>query len=215
MTVQMLYAGGELFEVNGSGYTPDGEFRQKGEVVAPQSHPALLECLKAGLLCNDARLIAEGTDTWRIEGDSTEGALLVAVHKAGLHHASVCCDHPRLDTIPFESQHQFMATLHHNRTLDARHVYLKGSLESLISRCDKTFDSHMQPMPLDKALLQKQVEDMAAQGLRVLAFARADHHYDAVQHHEVMGALGFLGLQAMIDPSRPEGLYRRLLSGRD
>ncbi len=203
MTVQELYAGGELFEVTGSGYTPDGEFRYNGNVILPQEYPALLECLKAGLLCNDARLIAE-TDTWRIEGDPTEGALLVSAHKAGLHHASVSSDHPRLDAIPFESQHQFMATLHHNRTQTARHIYLKGSLESLLARCDNAFDSQMQPIALDKALLLRRIEDMAAQGLRVLAFARTDHVDDAVEHDEVRGGLTFLGLQAMIDPPRPE-----------
>ena len=203
MTVQALYAGGELFEVTGSGYTPDGEFRNNGKVIIPQQYPALLECLKAGLLCNDARLIAE-TDTWRIEGDPTEGALLVSAHKAGLHHVSVSNDHPRLDAIPFESQHQFMATLHHNRAQDARHVYLKGSLESLLARCDNAFDSQMQPIALDKSLLLRRLEDMATQGLRVLAFARADHDDDAVQHDEVCDGLTFLGLQAMIDPPRPE-----------
>ncbi|OAI04365.1 cation-transporting P-type ATPase [Methylomonas methanica] len=203
MTVQVLFAGGELFEVTGTGYAPDGELRRNGAPIVPQQHPAVLECLKAGLLCNDARLLA-GADGWRIEGDPTEGALLVAAHKAGLHHVSVSAEHPRLDSIPFESQHQFMATLHHNRAMDARHVYLKGSLESLLARCDAAFDSQMQPTALDKALLQRQVESMAAQGLRVLAFARADHHYDVVQHDEVMSGLTFLGLQAMIDPPRPE-----------
>ena len=203
MTVQALYAGGELFEVTGSGYTPDGEFRANGKAIIPQEYPALLECLKAGLLCNDARLIAE-TDAWRIEGDPTEGALLVSAHKAGLHHASISNDHPRLDAIPFESQHQFMATLHHNRAQDTRHIYLKGSLESLLARCDSAFDSQMQPIALDKSLLLRRLEDMAAQGLRVLAFARIDHGDDVVQHDEVRDGLTFLGLQAMIDPPRPE-----------
>ncbi|WP_239649735.1 HAD-IC family P-type ATPase [Methylocucumis oryzae] len=191
MTVQALFAGGEWFDVTGTGYTPDGELHRNGATIVPQQYPAVLECLKAGLLCNDARLLAE-PDNWRIEGDPTEGALLVAAHKAGLHHTSVNDEHPRLDSIPFESQHQFMATLHHNLAMDARHVYLKGSLESLLVRCDTAFDSQMQPTALDKILLQRQVETMAAQGLRVLAFARADHHYDAVQHDEVMSGLTFL-----------------------
>ena len=203
MTVQTLYAGGELFEITGSGYTPVGELRHNGKAIAAHHYPTLMECLKAGVLCNDARLIDE-TGTWRIEGDPTESALLVAAHKAGLHHASVSNDHPRLDAIPFESQHQFMATLHHNRALDARHIYLKGSLESLLARCDNAFDSQMQTVTLDKTLLQRQLEDMAAHGLRVLAFARCDHHDDAVQHDDLLSGLTFLGLQAMIDPPRPE-----------
>jgi Ca2+-transporting ATPase len=203
MTVQAIYAGGEYFQLSGSGYTPEGEFSKNGQRIEPQQQPALLECLTAGLLCNDARLLVE-PDNWRIEGDPTEGALLVAAHKAGLHHSSVSIGHPRLDAIPFESQHQFMATLHHNRALDTRHIYLKGSLESLLERCDSAFDAKMQRTALDKDTLHRQVEEMAAQGLRVLALARADHGDDAVQHHEIGSGLTFLGLQAMIDPPRPE-----------
>ncbi|WP_240617975.1 HAD-IC family P-type ATPase [Methylomonas sp. Kb3] len=157
MTVQFVQAGSEIFEVSGSGYTPDGEFTNHNQAVDPSLKPALLECLKAGLLCNDARLIAD-TDNWRIEGDPTEAALLVAAHKAGLHQASVSGDHPRLDAIPFESAYQFMATLHHNLAEDARHIYLKGSLESLLQRCDKAFSADMRLVPLDKNGLNQQAE---------------------------------------------------------
>ncbi|MFI3186288.1 MAG: cation-transporting P-type ATPase [Methylococcaceae bacterium] len=205
MTVQALYAGEQLFDITGSGYTPNGEIGLKGKIVAHSDYPALMECLKAGLLCNDARLIAE-PDNWRIEGDPTEGALLVAAHKAGLHHVHVGIAHPRLDAIPFESKHQFMATLHHNQAVDARHVYLKGSLESILARCDNAFDPQMQLIALNKTLLQQQVETLASQGLRVLAFARGDHDRDEVQHEQVRDGLTFLGLQAMIDPPRPEAI---------
>lgn len=205
MTVQALYAGGEFFDITGSGYTPDGDIGLNGKTIVQQHFPALMECMKAGLLCNDARLIAE-PNSWRIEGDPTEGALLVAAHKAGLHQASVCTAHPRLDAIPFESQHQFMATLHHNLAIDSRHVYLKGSLESILERCDKAFDPQMQLMTLDKALMHQQAETLAAQGLRVLAFARGDHDYDDVNHDQVKGGFIFLGFQAMIDPPRPEAI---------
>ncbi len=203
MTVQAIYAGGDYFEVSGVGYTPEGKFRHNDETIAHQHYPALMECLKAGLLCNDARLLVE-PDNWLIEGDPTEGALLVAAHKAGLHHACISNNHPRLDAIPFESQHQYMATLHHNLEQDARHVYLKGSLESLLARCESGFDAQMNPVPLDKTRLQLQLEKMASKGLRVLAFARCDHCDDAVGHAEVSSGLIFLGLQAMIDPPRPE-----------
>ena len=203
MTVQAIYAGGELFEVTGSGYTPNGEFHYNGKAIIPQQYPALLECLKAGLLCNDARLIVDA-DTWHIEGDPTEGALLVSAHKAGLHHTTISNGHPRLDAIPFESQHQFMATLHLNPAQGARHIYLKGSLESLLLRCDNAFDSQMQPIALDKSLLLNCLEAMAKQGLRVLAFARIDHNDNVVKHDNVYRGLTFLGLQAMIDPPRPE-----------
>jgi len=205
MTVKAIYCGGMRFALEGSGYTPHGEFKLNGKVIDTAAHPALREILKAGLLCNDAQLIA-GPEQWSIEGDPTEAALLVAANKAGLHHASTVDDHPRLDVIPFESQHQFMATLHHNLALDERHIYLKGSLESLLSRCDKSFDAQMNLVPLNKDALQREQEQLATQGLRVLAFARCDDTNDVVCHDELQSGLTFLGLQAMIDPPRPEAI---------
>jgi cation-transporting ATPase F len=207
MTVLAVYAGGDHFEITGGGYAPEGEFLQDGRTLDPGRHPTLMECLRAGLLCNDARLVADGDD-WRIEGDPTEGALLVASRKAGMHELDAGETHPRLDTLPFESQHQFMATLHHNRAQDARHVYLKGSVESILSRCDAAFDGDLNRVTLDSATIHRQVEDLAARGLRVLAFARTDrpHQDDTVEHHKLQDGLIFLGLQGMIDPPRPEAM---------
>jgi Ca2+-transporting ATPase len=203
MTVQAIFSGGDYFDVSGSGYTPDGNFQQQNKIIDPQNHPALLECLKAGLLCNDARLIVD-PDNWQIEGDPTEAALLVTAHKAGLHHEQLSTKNPRLDAIPFESQYQFMATLHHNLAQDTRHIYLKGSLESLLPRCINAFDKNLQIVPLDTTELHRQVENMAALGLRVLAFARCNHTDNEVQHEEVENGLSFVGLQAMMDQPRPE-----------
>ena len=207
MTVRTVLAGGELFELGGSGYKPEGEIRREGQVVKPTEHPALQEILKAGLLCNDARLTQEA-DQWHIEGDPTEAALLVSAHKAGQHREPVYAHHPRLDAIPFESAHQFMATLHHNQAEDAHHIYVKGSVESILRRCSAQFDANLNPMPLDIPGVQKCVASLAAQGLRVLAFARGEHQDDErrLDHHHVRDGLTFLGLQAMIDPPRPEAI---------
>ncbi|WP_150046084.1 MULTISPECIES: cation-transporting P-type ATPase [Methylomonas] len=203
MTVQAVYAGGELFDVDGSGYTPEGAISLAGQRIEPRAYPALMECLKAGLLCNDARIYAD-LDCWRIEGDPTEAALLVAAHKAGLHHSPVCDAHPRLDAIPFESERQFMATLHHNQRDDVQHIYLKGSLESVLERCDHSLDRELKPVALEHAAVRRQAEFLAAQGLRVLALARVEHGDRTLEHAQVAGGLGLLGLQAMIDPPRPE-----------
>jgi len=83
MTVQEILAGGEHVIVSGVGYAPVGEFLGKGQPAVTDDHGALLECLKAGLLCNDTRLVAI-EDGWRVEGDPTEGALIVSAAKAGL-----------------------------------------------------------------------------------------------------------------------------------
>lgn len=207
MTVKAVRAGGDRFEVGGSGYAPEGEFRCDGSEIDPAGYPVLLETLKAGLLCNDARLVRED-GLWRIEGDPTEAALLVCAHKVGLHQGVTTESHPRLDAIPFESAHQFMATLHHNRAENARHVYLKGSVESILSRCGSAFGRGMVPEPLDPDAIHREVDAMAAQGLRVLAFARGERLSDdpTVEHAHVSAGLSFLGLQGMIDPPRPEAV---------
>jgi len=207
MTVQAIQTGGSRYTVSGAGYTPEGDFSLNGKRITPAEHPALTEILRAGLLCNDARLFAEA-GSWQIEGDPTEAALLVSAHKAGLHRDPAEETNPRLDAIPFESAHQFMATLHHNRAEDAHHIYLKGSAESLIGRCDAAFDAALNRVPLDVETLHREVAEFAAQGLRVLAFARAEHVDEerTLGHHHVKQGLTFLGLQAMIDPPRPEAI---------
>lgn len=208
MTVQAIYAGGECFEVCGAGYTPEGNFRLEHQPVKPASHKLLVEILKAGLLCNDARLVQDA-EGWRIEGDPTEGALLVAAHKADLRHGPMQQSHPRLDAIPFESAHQFMATLHHNQAEDICHIYLKGSVESILNRCETAFDAGLNPIVLDADAIQRHVTELAARGLRVLAFARGERaagEASQVDHEHVAAGLTFLGLQAMIDPPRPEAI---------
>lgn len=207
MTVQAIYAAGQAYEVAGSGYEPRGGFSQDGIPVEPRTRPALMECLKAGLLCNDARLAA-GNEGWELEGDPTEGALLISAHKAGLDHADQAQAHPRIDAIPFESAHQFMATLHHNQAADAYHVYLKGSVESILQRCDSALDTNLRKTPLDIAAVHARIEAMTANGLRVLAFARGELPQEraALEHAEIAEGLSFLGLQGMIDPPRPEAV---------
>ena len=110
MTVQKVCAGGHCYEFTGVGYAPQGEVCLDEAVIDPDTHPALVECLKAGLLCNDSSLISKG-EQWGIEGDPTEVALITAAAKAGLSREVLEQDLPRIDTLPFESQHQYMATL--------------------------------------------------------------------------------------------------------
>lgn len=105
MTVQEIYAGDQVIRVSGVGYAPEGELSTSGE------NQALIECLKAGLLCNDSRIVEEDQG-WTIVGDPTEAALITVAHKAGLDRHTLAQELPRHDSIPFESQYQYMATLH-------------------------------------------------------------------------------------------------------
>ena len=171
MTVQQVCAGGNCYEFTGVGYAPQGEVALDESAIDPESHPALVECLKAGLLCNDSCLINKG-EQWGIEGDPTEVALITAAAKAGLSREALEQELPRIDTLPFESQHQYMATLHAAGTGAAAVIYMKGSVESVLSRCRDAYAAGPEPGLLDQAGIHREVEEMAARGLRVLAFAR-------------------------------------------
>jgi cation-transporting P-type ATPase F len=205
MTVQEIFAGGKTFSVTGAGYEPRGELLLAARPASLARHPALAECLKAGLLCNDSQLVHKES-RWSVEGDPTEAALVVVARKAGLLEAELSVAHPPLDAIPFESEHQFMATLHGGGA--GRLIYKKGAAERLIARCATALDDHGELVPVDKDQAREAVERMAAKGLRVLAFARRHvaFHHARLEHGHVAGGLTFLGLQGMIDPPRPEAI---------
>ncbi|MEN9216002.1 MAG: cation-transporting P-type ATPase [Gloeomargarita sp. HHBFW_bins_162] len=204
MTVQALYVGGQMYSVTGSGYSPKGEIRIADGEPLPELPLGLRACLVAGMLCNDAQLRQTGTD-WEVAGDPTEGALLAVAEKAGLSQAGLLAAHPRLDAIPFESDYQYMATLHDG---SPRMIYVKGAVEVLLSRCAEAVDPQGEPIPLDQRAVQTAVEQMAAQGLRVLACAQkaATPHQHSLDHEDIARDLVFLGLQGMIDPPRPEAI---------
>jgi len=213
MTVAVIVAGGETFAVTGSGYATEGEiFADAPGNGMPLSvddlhgRVAVLECLRAGVLCNDSRLVGKGSGR-SIEGDPTEGALLVGAGKAGLAAEVLHEEFPRIDSIPFESELQYMATLHDQGLERPRLVYAKGSVESILARCEAACDAGGHAGSLDREAVLADVARLAADGLRVLGFARRElpPGTAAVGHAEVSGML-FLGLQAMIDPPRPEAI---------
>ena len=203
MTVQRLWAGGADYALSGVGYAPEGALTADGVRVDPAARPALAELLRAGLLCNDGVLREDG-GAWRIEGDPTEGALLTAAAKAGLDAGAEHAAAPRLDAVPFESEHQYMATLHGGTS---PMVYMKGSVEALLPRCDGILGADGTRLPLEPERVRERVEALAAAGLRVLAFARLEGGArDGIDHPHLTGGLTFLGLQGMMDPPREEAV---------
>lgn len=207
MTVQEVCAGGECYEFLGVGYAPQGEVRLGNAVIDSGVHPALIECLTAGLLCNDSRLI-DIAGQWGIEGDPTEVALISSAIKAGLVQEKIEQDYPRVDTLPFESQHRYMATLHKSVGKAASVIYIKGSVESVLSRCQNTFGENGITQVLDQERIHQQVHEMAERGLRVLAFAQKvlTEPSQSITHSDITNGLTFLGLQAMMDPPRQEAI---------
>ncbi|MBN1545386.1 MAG: HAD-IC family P-type ATPase, partial [Syntrophaceae bacterium] len=194
MTVQEVLAGDKQFFISGVGYEPKGEFSQSGATVDPKVKGALMECMKAGLLCNDSRM-SKTEDGWQVEGDPTEGALITSAAKAGLSTETFQRQFPRIDAIPFESERQYMATLHDAGPNRPRPVYLKGAVESLLSRCDTALGAAGDRTELNAGDIQERVQQMADKGLRVLAFARVDLPASAssVTHEDAAAGLTFLG----------------------
>jgi Ca2+-transporting ATPase len=206
MTVQTILAGGVHYEVSGAGYVPLGQIvRQDG--ADDINTTALSECLRAGILCNDS-LLLEKDGSWHVQGDPTEGALLAAAAKGGFNEKETEVRRPRLDSIPFESQHQYMATLHDTGTSKPRLVYIKGAVEQILAKCTVSLGADGNKEKLHSDTIHQDVARMAARGLRVLAFACIELPADTVtiNHEGVATGLTFLGLQGMSDPPRVEAV---------
>jgi len=207
MTVQQVFAGNALYEVTGSGYESHGEIRREGRAVSLDAIPALTECLKAGLLCNDSQLVKKNNRV-EVEGDPTEAALIAAARKGSLSEKELNERSPRVDSIPFESEHQYMATLHKSSESGEGVIYMKGSVERILDQCASILEEGGSAAPLDKNRLHQIANEMAARGLRVLAFAtkKTAPGHSRLKHEDVMSGLTFLGFQAMIDPPRAEAI---------
>jgi Ca2+-transporting ATPase len=208
MTVRAVFAGGRRYAVDGQGYDPAGSFLLEGTPVDPATHPALRECLRAGMLCNDATLLRDASGRAAIQGDPTEAALLVAAVKGGLARGAEEGATPRVDAIPFSSEAMFHATLHGGGGSAERRVYKVGALERLLGRCADAFGPDGHHQPLDAAAITAAAEAMAAEGLRVLLLARRSlpSETQVLDPAHVAEGLTFLGLQGMLDPPRAEAI---------
>lgn len=203
MMVRMIATTGSLFELSGTGYDPHGSIVASNIDVFAEEKPILLEAIRAGVLCNDASLEQKDRE-WLVHGDPMEGALLVAGLKAGLDNEAETRRYPRTDLIPFESEHRFMATLHHSHTGDA-FIFIKGAPERVLEMC-----SHQKTVNggqlIDKGYWLSRIEEMAQQGQRVLAIAVRPVSYEQTElkFTDVENGLLMLGMFGLIDPPREE-----------
>jgi len=209
MTVQSVICAGQSFEVEGAGYAPTGTISHDGRPLdvaqAKGSHPVLMRLAEAAALCNDASL-HEGDGGWNLAGDPTEGALLTLAMKAGLNPTELKLERERLDLIPFESEHRFMATLHPGG--DTTVVLVKGAPERVLAMCARQAGSDGGDEPLAEDAWRKAIEDQARAGRRVLALATRtlDRDRRDLQHADVEQGLTLLGIVGIIDPPRPEAV---------
>jgi Ca2+-transporting ATPase len=199
MTVRRLHVGGRSIDVSGVGYDPEGGFTiGESDVFATGQ---LDELLEAAALASDSQIARDAaTGQWRVKGDPTEGALVVAAAKAGLNKPELDARYPRLEEIPFTSETKRMTTLH--RVGEGVVAYSKGAPEVLLASCARVRSDAGEPL-LDTATREAilgAARAMAGDALRVLAVARrADATLENAERD-----MTFLGLVGMIDPPRPE-----------
>lgn len=204
MTVQRIVSADHVYTVSGVGYTPRGEIMRDGQIVDLEVDHALALAIRAGVLCNDARLFRDEDQSWEVMGDPTEGALLVLGAKAGFSQDLGDQAWPRLDVVPFESQHRFMATYHRDAE-DQPWIFTKGAPEVILDMCDHEMRRHGTGS-LDVDQWRRMATDTAAVGLRVLALAckQACPKGDGLGFEDTRHGFVMLGLVGMIDPPRQE-----------
>ncbi len=205
MTVGTVITHAGPTDVSGTGYAPHGLFSRDGVEIEPQDDAALEDTLRAALLCNDA-VLEDRDGEWHAYGDPMEAALITAARKGGLEPDREKDELPRIDVVPFDAHHRFMATLHHDHAGHA-FVYLKGAPERVLSMCAHQ-RAEGEDRPLDPHWWQGQAEALAARGRRVLALAfrvlPGDQH--TLHFQDVDSGLTLLGLVGLIDPPREEAI---------
>ncbi len=205
MTVSTIATAKDLFELSGTGYDPHGEISLAGRAVLTEERPLLEEVARVAMLCNDASLEQKDGE-WLVHGDPMEGALLVAGLKAGLDMEMEAKEYPRTDLIPFESEHRFMATLHHDHACDT-FIFLKGAPEKILEMC--TFQRGLNGnQPLDKDYWLARIEELAGHGQRVLALASkpGKPKQEELAFSDLEDGLIMLGMLGLIDPPREEAI---------
>ena len=206
MMVASLVTANGIYAIAGDGYAPVGEVTRAGRPINPQGDNLIIEIARAAALCNDA-VLKRDAQHWRIEGDPMEGALKALAGKLTLTEGEPFSDWMRVDTIPFDSSHRYMAVLNRDRAGRAA-IYVKGAPEKVLAMCAAQRGAGGADEPLDTDYWQQRIEDIAAQGQRVLALAMLPlpQSRTSLKTIDLDGRLILLGITGLIDPPRPEAI---------
>ncbi len=204
MTVQRIYVNNNALKVTGIGYSPKGEFLFEDKPMPPDENLKIL--LKVASLCNDSNFEKDPkTEKWKVKGDPTEGALVVAAAKADIWKESLDKQEPRIAEIPFSSERKRMTTIH--EAGKKKIAYMKGAPEIVLQKCTHILlDGKVQKLTQDnQVMLLKVTEAMALQALRNLGFAYKELPENLGEFDEAIEeGFIFVGITGMIDPPRTE-----------
>ena len=194
------------YQITGNGYAPEGEVKQDGK-PADKRETVLGLLGRVSMLCNDAELFQQ-EGVWKVEGDPTEGALYPFATKLGMDRQAEQKAYPRIDAIPFESEHKFMATLH--KSADGKEILLvKGAPEVILENCDRQQTRDGKAAPLDRERFEKVSDKLASQGERVLGLAWLENpgvKAGTLGPADLPKNLVLLGLIGLLDPPRKEAI---------
>jgi Ca2+-transporting ATPase len=201
MTVRVIFDGNETYEVTGIGYEPKGDILHDQAAVKADELKNLQQVVRIGLLCNESN-VYEKNNLYRVDGDPTEGALIVSAYRAGLRFEDERNNYPQKAILPFESELGYMATLHKDKKKKV--IFVKGAPERVLDMCAKGTDGEN----LETGEILQVADTFAKSGLRVLAMAykEAPSGLEEITHNDIETNLIFAGLQGMLDPPRPEAI---------
>lgn len=211
MTVRTVVTASGRVDLSGTGYTPEGKVQQDGQVLADGALLAEVErVLRAADRANNA-VLQERDGRWLIQGDPTEGALIVAARKLGLTQAELDTRFERVGEVPFSSERKLMSTVHQDALKQERLiVFTKGAPDILLRRCTHELVGDVaRPLTEQRRNEIRAInESLASQALRTLGLAFRSLPHDALSNENVDDRieqeLVFLGLVGMIDPPRTE-----------
>ncbi|CZG10133.1 cation-transporting P-type ATPase [Legionella pneumophila] len=204
MSVQKISLTTNDLDVSGVGYNSEGSFYFKSKKIQPQENHDLLTFVTACALCNDAELDFQDNEP-KLQGDPMEGALLSLAAKAGVYRHQLEERITLKDAIPFDTEHRFMATLHHQEK--SAFIYLKGAPEVVFNFC--SFQLHNQKHDaFDLDYWQQKISNLAQQGLRTLAIAYkpVSINDEKIELADVTSDLILIGIVGIIDPPREEAI---------
>jgi Ca2+-transporting ATPase len=201
MVIENIFTMDDEVTVTGAGYTPEGLFLREDLEIDPKSHRTLSKLIEIGVLCNNSYL--KKKHDWIIDGEPTEGALVVMAKKAGIHKEHFEKNYSKVKEHAFDSVRKYMSTVHIYKNKPV--VYAKGAPEKILLKCTKyLYKGKIRNFTKkEKYRVFLQNQQYAQKGLRVLALAFKEHKGKNMEVHSVESDLIFVGLVSIRDPPEP------------